>query len=422
MSDGDTFLFDDLIPLPFRILFTVQLGITFWYLLVSICHYFTPLNILQLINLSYSNHNYTELSTIGSDTSGEFATTIPADKEETTRLIRGIYHDLRAISVVNIICWIIVRTTHGYEWLKILGYILPGVAFGYLFYRVFYKSTPTMGQIRMFTTLKRILTGNINSISMRTNDILISDSFVSYAKVLNDFGLFIWTYYYSSTKSYDYQLEFLILAIPSLIRIKQCYHEIKITGQKQHIFNLLKYSTNFGPLIVNALIKQTLIYSRDIPQEQLLTKLNKLNQYWYIFSSLNSTYSFIWDVKMDWHFGLFDFLFNLRNPYYKFQPLRRNLAFQYKFIYYLVILVDFLLRFIWILKIFIIKEELTGKITYLHIFSTFLFGYDAYSFGYTVVELLEIYRRWIWCFIKLESDWCKLEKVEPIELSQIKQG
>ncbi|KAF6062922.1 EXS family protein [Candida albicans] len=84
---------------------------------------------------------------------------------------------------------------------------------------------------------------------------------------------------------------------------------------------------------------------------------------------------------MDWHLELFDGLFS------KQLALPRS-------IYYIAIIIDFILRYIWILKLFIINEELKKeKIKFIYIFSTFLF---------------EIFRRWIWCFIKLESDWVEL--------------
>ncbi|KAG7661158.1 ERD1 [[Candida] subhashii] len=430
-QQGETqqILFNDFIPLPFRILFLIQLGTGFWFVLVTLCFNFTSLNILQLLNLSYTSHNYVQLHerVLTSVVHGEFATTVPAENQENSRLIRGIWNDFKSIAIVNTICWILFKLTPDQELFKFVKHGIPVVAFGYLIYRLFYRSTNTSGQIRMYTTMKRILLGGINSMTMRSNDILISDSMVSYAKVLNDFGLYIWNYYYSSEIPYNYHLEFGILCIPIAIRMRQCWVEYKLTNQDQHIYNLIKYATGLGPLLVNVLIKSTLLHDNDSGEREILmNKLTNLNRWWYFTSAINSTYSFIWDVKMDWNLELFDFLFQFNkktNPYYRFQILRNRLAFDNKAIYYIIIVVDFILRFIWILKLFIINEEMKmDNIPYLYIFSTFLFGYDAYSFGYTVIELLEIYRRWFWCFIKLESDWIKLKinesEYEEIELKE----
>ena len=51
-------------------------------------------------------------------------------------------------------------------------------------------------------------------------------------------------------------------------------------------------------------------------------------------------------------------------------------------IYYIAIIIDFILRYIWILKLFIINEELKKRKLNSFIFFNILFGYDAYSLGY----------------------------------------
>ena len=287
-------------------------------------------------------------------------------------------------------------------------------------YKLFFKNSySSPGQIRIFTTIKRIIRGNINSQTMRTNDILISDSLVSYSRVINDLGLVIWNYWFDSNIGYNYKFESMILSIPTWIRIKQCWYEYKLTGKIQHLFNLIKYSTGLGPLLINVLLKRMLLNATEQEKTsgELLLKLNHLNNWLYFALAVNSTYSFIWDIKMDWHLELFDGLFLVVSgkktshsvvSNYRFQILRKQLALP-RPIYYIAIIIDFILRYIWILKLFIINEELKKeKIKFIYIFSTFLFGYDAYSLGYALIETLEIFRRWIWCFIKLESDWVEL--------------
>ncbi|EMG45603.1 erd1 Protein ERD1 1 [Candida maltosa Xu316] len=421
--DGDPnqatkLIFNDFIPLSFRITFFILLGLFLWLLLNIIFFNFTRINILNLLNLSFTPHNYTQLdNTPNNLTTGEYASTIHSEFNENQRLIKGISKSFKILAVFNIVCWIAYKIINGDESLRALYYTLPVVSFAFTIYKLFYKSALSPGQFRIFTTIKRILRGNINSLSMRTNDILISDSLVSFSKVLNDLGLVIWNYWFASDIAYNYQLEFMILCIPTCIRIKQCWFEYKSTGQKQHLLNLIKYSTGFGPLLVNVMIKRTLLKATEDEKSSgvLLLKLNMLNNWWYLVSAINSTYSFIWDIKMDWNLGMLNSLFEFRNPFYKLVILRKQLAFP-TIVYYFAIVTDFILRFIWVLKIFIINEELhSDKIKFIHVFSTFLFGYDAYSFGYAVIELLEIYRRWVWCFLKLESDWVKLSKHEEEE-------
>ncbi|KAI3405842.2 ERD1 [Candida oxycetoniae] len=403
-------MFSSFLPLPFRILLLVQLGVTLWFMLnLLLYNLSSSINILQLLNLSYTKHNYAQLDNHVLS-SGEFATTIPADRKENLRLIKGIWATLRSISIFNFVCWLIFKGLQYYgKDLKMIYYSILLVSFTHLFYKLFYKTAATPGQIRVFTTMKRILCGSINSRSMRANDILISDSLVSFGKVLNDFALFVWCYCIGEASAYDFRLEFVVLCIPIFIRIKQCWYEYSITQKPQHLLNLVKYSTGFGPLVVNSLIKNRLLSSSAEERDSgdLIQHLTNLNHWWYFLSALNSIYSFIWDIKMDWHLQLFN---KVINPREKFSVLRPYKAYP-NIVYILAISIDFLLRFIWVLKLFIINEELRSdtKISYLHIFSTFLFGYDVYSFGYHIIEILEIFRRWVWCFIKLESDWVQLK-------------
>ncbi|KAK6460631.1 EXS family-domain-containing protein [Scheffersomyces coipomensis] len=444
-------LFDDLIPLPFKILFIIQFGTFLWFLLVYLLYNFTNINVLRLLDLSYNSHNYSQLdgeTTINNNgkpvnanhnldaSSGEFKTNLPPDFKENHLLLNGIWNNLKAITLINFLTWSLFKFVQYFyeqpiehdrkktiltEMLTPLYYILPISAFSYLFYRLFYKSRVSAlnhkGQIRIYTTMTRILVGGINSVSMRTNDILISDSLTSYAKVGNDFGLFFWNYYYSDEVSYNIQLEFVILCIPTFIRIKQCWCEFKISRKSQHLLNLLKYTTALGPLLINLLIKYHLTSAKnvdddDLIQQALLKRVESLNTWWYFFSFINSAYSFIWDVKMDWNLELFDSIINPRKP---FHMLRDSLAFKFTGIYIFIIIFDFLFRFVWVLKLFIITDKHESQ-TNLHVFSTFLFGYDVFSFGYTVLETIEIIRRWLWCFLKLESDWVKLDAVNYIDI------
>jgi hypothetical protein len=66
--------------------------------------------------------------------------------------------------------------------------------------------------------------------------------------------------------------------------------------------------------------------------------------------------------------------------------LRSNLHFNESFIYYIAIFIDFLLRFTWSLKLS----------SHLHII-------HQLEGGVFLMELLEVMRRWLWIFFRLES-------------------
>ncbi|ODV77528.1 EXS-domain-containing protein [Suhomyces tanzawaensis NRRL Y-17324] len=424
--DSDGFLFKDVVPLPFKILFFLELGVFLWLFLIIICTKLTPINVVDLLKLSYTSHNYTQLDrTLPS--SGEYAASIPSAVKENILLAKGVVRNFRITTVVNIVGFIVYKLLQYSQndfVLKFSHTIIPAALIGFTLHRVFYKSSNTnyKGQYRIFTTAKRVLMGKINSSSMRVNDILLSDSLMSYSKVLNDFGLFVWKTYISEGPYNDY-LEISILSIPILIRIKQCWFEYSTTKQRPHLLNLFKYASSFGPLGVNLCIKRFIKVDHEMDEnlkQAALQRLQTLNNWWYLTSFINSTYSFIWDIKMDWGFGLFDQLFDTEKPFRAIRT-KNQLHYPSEFIYYVAIVVDFMLRFIWVLKPFIVEHDLNNSqdLTYLHILSTFLFGYDSLSFGYTVIEFLELFRRWMWCFFKLESDFVKLGAASSIELEEI---
>ncbi|GMF10273.1 unnamed protein product [[Candida] boidinii] len=94
--------------------------------------------------------------------------------------------------------------------------------------------------------------------------------------------------------------------------------------------------------------------------------------------------------------------------------------FNVRFYYYFAILIDFCLRFIWISRILIQQGEFQYSNSP---FIVFVLG-NLYSleFGYFTLEFLEIIRRWVWVFIKLETEYIKLIfTVEDIELQQQQQ-
>lgn len=439
-SEASGVHFNDFVPLPFRILFIIQLGVYLWYSIIYLCTFYSRLNILELLNLSYSSHNYTQLDRRLPST-GEYETTIPAERIENQLLLKGVWTTLRSITLYNFVgycLYLVIQLKYDdpeqgkqNAIVSFLYKMIPVVVFLYLFFKVFYQSgsktnAKSVGQYRVYTTIKRILLGRINSTTMRTNDILISDTLTSYGKVINDFGLFVWANYYKSESPYNIKLEFIILCIPTFIRIKQCWYEYSSTKNMLHFFNMVKYTTAIGPLIINLLIKMTLQTlspdnNEQLKEDEVLVRLTKLNAWWYFCSVLNSTYTFIWDVKMDWGFGLFDIFFKA-NKIRNYTLLRPSHQLVYGNIigYYCVILIDFILRFLWIFRLFITNEVenrfMVNKL------GAFLFGSDSFSLGYVVVEVLEIFRRWLWCFIKLESDWVKLQVTinpDDVEMTNI---
>ena len=103
--------------------------------------------------------------------------------------------------------------------------------------------------------------------------------------------------------------------------------------------------------------------------------------------AINSMYSFYWDVAMDWQLNFFT-----PSSIKTFVPsfsLRPNLTFE-PLSYYFAILLDFLLRFTWSLKIS----------SHLHVIAEL-------QAGVFMMEVLEVVRRWMWIFFRIESVWAQ---------------
>lgn len=141
---------------------------------------------------------------------------------------------------------------------------------------------------------------------------------------------------------------------------------------------------------------------------------------------VNSVYSFWWDVVNDWGLTLLKpssassakrrrsvppSSIDLSRPRTILQPpklqnhtldldpdfptqyagLRSQLLFQDPFIYYVAIFVNFVLRFTWSLKL-----------------SSHLHDVADLEVGVFLIEALEILRRWMWVFIRVEWEMLRL--------------
>ena len=133
-----------------------------------------------------------------------------------------------------------------------------------------------LGRYRFLATLKRISFGGIaEAHEGKFGDILLADVLTSYAKVFGDLFISACMFFsegHSSTAKPDRNcgrafVVPLIIAIPSLIRLRQCLIEygrvrrsMSTTGGSgysgwggQHLANALKYSSAFPVIILSAL-------------------------------------------------------------------------------------------------------------------------------------------------------------------------
>lgn len=106
-----------------------------------------------------------------------------------------------------------------------------------------------------------------------------------------------------------------------------------------------------------------------------------------VFVFLNSFYSFYWDVTKDWDLSLFSSRAERNDPEHPY-GLRRRRYFQNDQWYYAAIVADLLLRCTWSFKL-----------------SPHLDHFNDLEGGIFLMEILEVLRRWMWIFFRVETEW-----------------
>lgn len=197
-------------------------------------------------------------------------------------------------------------------------------------------------------SLTNILSGRLTP-NRKFFDIVISDMASSYAKVLGDLWIVGYNYAYG-TKSFSGEGSYgkdgplsnalfaLVVCFTFAIRFKQCICEYRETGQKQNLFNALKYFTSFPMLALSVLIASDSSIQKSAKRSGTYNKIYSL---WIVASLINSLYSFYWDVTNDWDLQLL--VFRKENK----QMLLRPVIMFYPLIYCAVIPLNFVLRMTW---------------------------------------------------------------------------
>jgi hypothetical protein len=260
------------------------------------------------------------------------------------------------------------------------------------------------GRSRTLVTLKRISIGGLaEAQDGKFGDVLLADALTSYAKVLGDLFISLCMFFSSTHSSTGppnrncggaFWVPFVI-SVPYLIRFRQCLIEYfrvqnanKRSGQASaatgwggvHLANALKYSTAF-PVIILSALQRTPEPSKYGMSEATLFRL------WLAAVFVNSGYSFYWDVTRDWDLTLFASKRERENPEYPY-GLRRHRYFHAKEFYYAAIIVDCMLRCTWSFKL-----------------SPHLDHFNDLEGGIFLMEALEVLRRWIWIFFRVETEW-----------------
>ncbi|KAK9880900.1 hypothetical protein WA026_013231 [Henosepilachna vigintioctopunctata] len=163
----------------------------------------------------------------------------------------------------------------------------------------------------------------------------------------------------------------IMACLPAWFRFAQCLRRYRDTKEAfPHLVNAAKYSTSFFVVIFSAL---NTVYSKNELVE------NPFFYLWIGASIVSSCYAYTWDIKLDW--GLFD----SKAGDNKF--LREEIVYSSTWFYYFGVVEDFVLRFAWAFSM-----SLTEM------------GYVHADLMVTILAPLEVFRRFIWNFFRLENE------------------
>ncbi|KAK1065091.1 protein-ER retention protein [Friedmanniomyces endolithicus] len=247
---------------------------------------------------------------------------------------------------------------------------------------------PAAGRTRLLNTLRRISVGGLaRTEDGKFGDVLLADALTSYARIFSD--IYIAVYMMLTRRSTTGPLDRssiwtvpIIMAFPFLIRFRQCIAD-------NQPFNALKYATAFPAIAFSVMLR----LQRGTPAEGNTAVI------WFVALLVNALYSFWWDVTKDW--GLTVFTTKRVSPEYPY-GLRRTLMFGHPAYYYGIIFVDFLLRLALALKL-----------------SPHLEHFYEVEGGIFLLEVLEVCRRFLWVFFRVETEWVRTRHSSDVVLGDI---
>ncbi|KAH8349461.1 hypothetical protein KR067_007875 [Drosophila pandora] len=153
----------------------------------------------------------------------------------------------------------------------------------------------------------------------------------------------------------------------------ECIRRYRDTKESfPHLVNAAKYATSFFVVIFAHKYHTT---TDTYP----LSKENPWFYCWITAAIFSSCYAYTWDIKMDW--GLFD------SKAGDNRFLREEIVYSSTWFYYFGIIEDLILRFSWTLSMSLIEA-----------------GYIEGDVMMTILSPLEVFRRFIWNYFRLENE------------------
>ena len=178
------------------------------------------------------------------------------------------------------------------------------------------------------------------------SDFFLADQFNSTVAVFLDVQYFLcylvsgsWSGEEANTKictSSGNGIRPIISFLPALWRLLQCLRCYYDTRSVKHLVNAGKYFTTF-PVIVFATIYATVHSAGEVVNGKIVWVI----VLWGVAALVHAVYTFLWDVCCDWG------LWNIKNC----GIFQRRLLYRYKVTYWVAIVLDLMLRFLWTMKL-----------------------------------------------------------------------
>ena len=217
---------------------------------------------------------------------------------------------------------------------------------------------------------------------VRFSHVLLGDALTSLSNVLVDSISIMcaMTYAVTGTASCESRTAGALLqTLPFLLRAWQCYITYRLGDKREQIINLAKYLSVL-PVIVLSWMKHSSAFVGDGLEERDAV----LVDWWVVAVAVSTAFSLSWDVFMDWGLGA--------------PVLRTPLLLGPPALYYAVGFVNMALRLSWSLRL-----------------SAHLHMHASASATTILLELLEIVRRFLWNFLRVEWEIIKEGHVVEID-------
>ena len=192
-----------------------------------------------------------------------------------------------------------------------------------------------------------------------------------------------------------YYIRPLISALPAWTRFWQCLRCAYDYGEVKHYINAMKYSCTI--IVVATATLYTAHYPLGWPADGEWDTTGMVYiSLWSVATVVRALYTFCWDVRMDW--GLWTSCQKDR------LLLRKDVRYHPTLVYYVVIVVDVILRFSQTLKI--------SMGVFLHVKSDILF---------TLLAAGEVFRRFLWNFFRVEYEQTLQEEKPQMLIDSLSQ-